>query len=58
MILHADCEYCETTYARLVEIERILRNGLPVDDRAEAGTIAHAHAEVERLLEDLREARL
>jgi hypothetical protein len=36
---------------RLVRIERILRNGLPHDDKDIAGTIAHAHAEIELALE-------
>ena len=35
---------------RLVRIERILRNGLPHDDKDIAGTIAHAHAETELAL--------
>ncbi len=34
-------------------IESILRNGLPTDDKAEANTIAHAHSEVEKALEDI-----
>ena len=37
----------------LTRIESILRNGLPTDDEAEASTIAHAHSEVELLLESL-----
>ena len=32
-------------------IERILRNGLPHDDKDVAGTIAHAHAITEQALE-------
>ena len=38
---------------RLKHIESILRNGLPTDDKAEASTITHAHAEVEKVLEDI-----
>ena len=37
----------------LRRIERILRNGLPHDDKDVAGTIAHAHAEIELLLESI-----
>jgi len=37
----------------LTRIEPILRNGLPTDDKDEASTIAHAHREVELLLESL-----
>ncbi len=37
----------------LTRIESILRNGLPTDDEVEASTIAHAHSEVELLLESL-----
>ena len=37
----------------LKRIESILRNGLPIDDEAEASTIAHAHSEVELLLESI-----
>ena len=39
----------------LKRIEAILRNGLPHSDRDVAGTIAHAHAEVELLLESIDE---
>ncbi len=41
--------------SRLKRIERVLRNGLPTDDEAEASTIAHAHSEVELLLESIDE---
>jgi len=41
--------------SRLKRIERILRNGLPTDDEAEASTIAHAHSEIELLLESIDE---
>ena len=41
--------------SRLKRIESILRNGLPTDDEAEASTIAHAHAEIELLLESIDE---
>ena len=34
-------------------IEAILRNGLPRNDKDVAHTIAHAHAEVELLLESI-----
>ena len=34
-------------------IEAILRNGLPHSNKDVAGTIAHAHAEVELLLESI-----
>ncbi len=37
----------------LKRIEVILRNGLPHSDKDIAGTIAHAHAEVELLLESI-----
>ncbi len=36
---------------RLKRIEAILRNGLPHSDKDIAGTIAHAHSEIELLLE-------
>jgi hypothetical protein len=36
---------------RLKRIESILRNGLPNDDEAESSVIAHAHSEVELLLD-------
>lgn len=38
-------------HQRLKRIERILRNGLPHNDKDVAGTIAHAHAEIELALE-------
>ena len=38
---------------RLIRIERILRNGLPLDDKDVADTITHAHAETELALESL-----
>ncbi len=44
-----------SSLSRLKRIERILRNGLPTDDEAEASTIAHAHSEVELLLESIDE---
>ncbi len=42
---------------RLKRIESILRNGLPAEDEAEASTITHAHAEVEKALESINENR-
>ena len=36
---------------QLIRIERILRNDLPHNDKDVAGTIAHAHAEIELALE-------
>ncbi len=46
-------EFTGAVVNRLTRIESILRNGLPTDDEAEASTIAHAHSEVELLLESL-----
>ena len=37
----------------LKRIESILRNGLPHSDKDIAGAIAHAHAEIELLLESI-----
>ncbi len=37
----------------LKRIEAILRNGLPHGDKDVAGTIAHAHSEIELLLESI-----
>ena len=37
----------------LKRIEAILRNGLPNNDKNIAGTISHAHAEVELLLDSI-----
>ena len=39
----------------LKRIESILRNGLPTDDKSEVITIAHAHSEIELLLESVDE---
>ena len=44
-----------SSLSRLKRIERILRNGLPTDDEAEVSTIAHAHSEIELLLESIDE---
>ncbi len=41
----------DTTFRKLKRIESILRNGLPRNDKDVAGTIAHAHSEMELLLE-------
>ncbi len=43
----------EVAFDWLRRIESILRNGLPTDDKVEASTIAHAHSEVEKALEDI-----
>ena len=40
---------------RLKRIESILRNGLPTEDKSEVSTIAHAHSEIELLLESIDE---
>ena len=48
---------CDAEVNWLKRIEAILRNGLPHDDRDIAGTIAHAHAEVEKALESIDENR-
>ena len=48
-------EFTKTEFNWLKRIESILRNGLPTDDKAEASTIAHAHAEIELLLESIDE---
>ncbi len=45
----------DTEFSRLKRIESILRNGLPHEDKDVAGTIAHAHAEIELLLESIDE---
>ena len=37
----------------LKRIEAILRNGLPTSDKGSAETIAHAHSEIELLLESV-----
>ncbi len=42
---------------QLRRIETILRNGLPHSDKDIAGTIAHAHSEIELLLESIDEER-
>ena len=44
---------CDTEVSRLMRIETILRNGLPHSDKDIAGTIAHAHSEIELLLESI-----
>ena len=43
-------KFCEIL-ERLICIERILRNGLPQNDKDIASTIAHAHAEIELVFE-------
>ena len=56
-------EPCETTAREftvpeinwLKRIEAILRNGLPNSDKGVAETIAHAHSEIELLLESMDE---
>ncbi len=45
----------DTEFNRLKRIEAILRNGLPHSDKDIAGTIAHAHSEIELLLESIDE---
>ena len=45
----------DTEFDSLKRIEAILRNGLPHSNKDVAGTIAHAHAEVELLLESIDE---
>ncbi len=45
----------DTRLEHLKRIESILRNGLPHDDKDVAGTIAHAHSEIELLLESIDE---
>lgn len=45
----------DTTFSQLKRIESILRNGLPHDDKDVAGTIVHAHSEIELLLESIDE---
>ena len=44
---------CDTEFNWLKRIEAILRNGLPHSDKDVAGTISHAHSEVEKALEDI-----
>ena len=46
-------EFTETEFNWLKRIESILRNGLPHNDKDVAGTIAHAHSEIELLLESI-----
>ncbi len=48
-------EFTDAEFNWLKRIEAILRNGLPHGDKDVAGTIAHAHAEVELLLESIDE---
>ncbi len=45
----------DTEFNRLKRIEEILRNGLPHSDKDIAETIAHAHSEIELLLESIDE---
>ena len=45
----------DNIFSRLKRIESILRNGLPTEDKAEASAIAHAHSEIELLLESIDE---
>ena len=45
----------DTQVSWLKRIEAILRNALPHSDKDIAGTIAHAHSEVELLLEFIDE---
>ncbi len=46
-------EFADAEFNWLKRIEAILRNGLPHNDKDIAETIAHAHAEVELLLESI-----
>jgi len=48
-------EFTETEFNWLKRIETILRNGLPNSDKGVAETIAHAHSEIELLLESIDE---
>ena len=48
---NVDDQQTADTLQRLICIERILRNGLPHDDKDVAGTIVHAHAVTEQALE-------
>ena len=48
-------EFTETEFNWLKRIESILRNGLPNSDKGVAETIAHAHSEIELLLESIDE---
>ncbi len=45
----------DTEFYRLKRIEAILRNGLPNADKGVAETIAHAHSEIELLLDSIDE---
>ncbi len=47
----SDVRGIEDIHQCLKRIERILRNGLPHNDKDIAHTIAHAHAEIEQALE-------
>ena len=49
----ANQESADVVFDWLRRIESILRNGLPTGNKAEASTIAHAHSEVEKALEDI-----
>lgn len=46
-------EFTDVVVNWLRRIEAILRNGLPHSDKDVAGTITHAHAEVEQALESI-----
>ena len=48
-------EFTDAEFNRLKRIESILRNGLPHSDKDVAETIAHAHSEIELLLESIDE---
>ena len=48
-------EFTNTEFNWLKRIESILRNGLPNSDKGVAETIAHAHSEIELLLESIDE---
>ena len=48
-------EFTDANFNWLKRIEAILRNGLPHNDKDIVGTIAHAHAEIELLLESIDE---
>ena len=46
-------KFTETKFNWLKRIETLLRNGLPNSDKGVAETIAHAHSEIELLLESI-----
>ena len=48
-------ELVDAYVRRLNRIETILRNGLPTSDKGNSAIIAHAHSEIESLLESIDE---